>query len=199
MIKTKKVVLDFDWEVNCLIPVKLLTKGKGKLSNFALICLLNKGENVSKKSSELVEPLKTDKNQKKRHILHLEHQILLKKLRRKRIRSKRKLLENAEKYVDLPKQDNSKMLNEYSSQMKELWLPTQVDGVRRQCSRQVMGYVKHGDFSFTEAQSSGVGYVALQSIQLLILNSANKAGLVLTRNTTSRQYRYAELEVICDV
>lgn len=83
--------------------------------------------------------------------------------------------------------------------MKELWLPTQVDSVRRQCSREVMGYVTNGDFSFTEAQSTGVGYVALQSIWLLIHNSANKAGLVLTRNTTSRQYRYAELEIICDL
>lgn len=107
--------------------------------------------------------------------------------------------ENSKNYVVLPKQDNSKMLNKYSSQMKELWLPTQIDSVRRQCSREVMGYVKHGDFSFTEAQSYGVGYVALQSLQLLILNSANNAALVLTRNTTSRQYRYAELEVICDV
>lgn len=92
MIKTKKTVPDFDWDVNCLVPVKLLTKGKGKLSNFALICLLDKGENLSKKSSELVEQLKADRNQKKRCTLHLEHQTYLKKLRRNRVRSKRKLL-----------------------------------------------------------------------------------------------------------
>lgn len=77
--------------------------------------------------------------------------------------------------------------------MRELWLPSNITTVRNTCLRPLMGYVCKGDFSFTEAKSVGVGYVALPALIELIKSGLNK---VLIRNSTSRKYRLAKIMVI---
>lgn len=83
--------------------------------------------------------------------------------------------------------------SEYTKSMRELWLPSKVESVRNVASRQVMGYVAQGAFSFTVARSCGVGYIAFNALKHLLNNGLNQ---VLLRNTTSRKYRLANLVII---
>lgn len=83
--------------------------------------------------------------------------------------------------------------------MQELWLPSDIKNVRHQCSRETIGYVVKGDFCFSDAKSVGIGYVALKSILSLLGKSSTNKNLVLVRNTLSRQYRYAFIEIIPDM
>lgn len=79
--------------------------------------------------------------------------------------------------------------------MRELWLPSKVETVRNVALRQTMGYVAQGAFSFTEALSCGVGYIAYNALDHLLNNGLNQ---VLVRNTTSRKYRLANIVIIKD-
>jgi hypothetical protein len=92
MIVTKKIESDFDWNARCLVPVRLLTEGKGKITNLALICLPKSDDYIGNSSKSLVEPLKKDKNEKYRKILRTGHKVLLKRLRRAAVRRRRKIL-----------------------------------------------------------------------------------------------------------
>ena len=82
--------------------------------------------------------------------------------------------------------------SEYTKAMRELWLPS-VETVRNVPSRQVMGYVAQGAFSFTEARSCGIGYIAYNALNHLLNKGLNQ---VLVRNTTSRKYRLANIVIV---
>ncbi|XP_077289093.1 POP1 ribonuclease P/MRP subunit [Arctopsyche grandis] len=199
MITAGKFNKDFSWNLKCLIPIKVLTQAKGKITDFALICLPSDGDKPTMSSSHLVEPLKKDKNEAIRRDIRNKHRKILKSLRRKSVRRRKKILEQSKKFISVPKQNNSSLIQNYLSRMRELWLSSNLDNVRNQCSRETIGYVVKGDFSFTEAKSAGVGYVALKSLEILLKKRTSNKTLVLVRNTLSRQYRYASLDIICDV
>lgn len=78
--------------------------------------------------------------------------------------------------------------------MRKLWMPDVTDKkIQMFVSRQVIGYVTFGAFSFTEAHPCGVGYIAFGALRsLFILPEKNK---VLVRNITSLHYRMAYLDV----
>lgn len=80
--------------------------------------------------------------------------------------------------------------------MRELWLPSKVNTVRFSGARQTMGYVSNGAFSFSEARSCGIGYIAYNALCNHIENGCNK---VLIRNTTSLKYRLAKIQIIKDL
>lgn len=77
--------------------------------------------------------------------------------------------------------------------MKQLWLP-QATTIRYSCSREIIGFVRDGDFSFLLGESKAIGYIAANSIPTLL--SAKSRQKVLVRNTNSKQYRLGILEVI---
>lgn len=79
--------------------------------------------------------------------------------------------------------------------MKQLWVPDST-AIRHSCSREVMGFVKHGDFSFLLAKTKGIGYITMNSFKKLLELKTDK---VLVRNTSSRKYRLAVLDIISEV
>lgn len=85
------------------------------------------------------------------------------------------------------------MLDEYTQTMRELWLP-ETKSIRNSCTREVIGFITNGGFSFTLAHSTAVGYITIGCLSTL-LSKKNK-NFVLIRNTCSRQYRLAQMEVI---
>lgn len=80
----------------------------------------------------------------------------------------------------------------YQKKMRELWLP-QATSIRNSCSREIVGFVTKGDFSFTNGKGLSVGYITGGSLRALSINK--QKNMVLIRNTDSRQYRLASVEV----
>lgn len=80
--------------------------------------------------------------------------------------------------------------------MRELWLPSDVKSVRFSNSREILGFITQGAFSFSEAKSCGIGYVAYNALNTCIKLGHNK---VLVRNTTSRKYRLANLQILKNI
>lgn len=66
-------------------------------------------------------------------------------------------------------------------------------GIRHFCSRAVIGLVNHGGFLFVEGQGGGLGLCSLAGLQHLLQQTP---GLVLIRNPSSYQYRFAYLSVL---
>lgn len=85
------------------------------------------------------------------------------------------------------------MLNAYKQKMRHLWLP-EPTSIRYSCSREVMGFVTNGGFSFSLGHSCAIGYVTLGSLPTLFASKCKNK--VLIRNTNCRKYRLAELEII---
>ncbi|KPJ07223.1 hypothetical protein RR48_07639 [Papilio machaon] len=183
---TKKKVPNIDNADACLVPVCLHMENKGNLKQHAMICLPQSNDLQIIKT--LYEPLHEDKNEKLRKQKRKQHLQLLKQMKRKR----RKIKKSGCQVKNVKKVSNREP-SEYVKSMRELWLPSNITTVRNTCLRPVLGYVCKGDFSFTEAKSVGVGYIALNALINLIKAGLNK---VLIRNTSSRKYRIAKIVVI---
>lgn len=62
------------------------------------------------------------------------------------------------------------------------------------CSRMTLGWVVQGDFSLATGTGEGLGFVSLVGLlQTLLRQSVDQQGIVLLRNPTSLQYRFARL------
>lgn len=170
----------------CLIPVYIKLVAKGSLHKHSLICLPEASDVNNVKT--LFEPHHEDRNEKLRKLRRVEHFKFLKKCKRHNAKLKKKKV-TSEKLHKKVKSEPS----EYVKTMRELWLPSKVVTVRNTASRQVMGYVSQGAFSFTEGHSCGIGYIAYNALQLLLNNGLNQ---VLVRTTSSRKYRLANIVVI---
>ncbi|XP_015596300.1 ribonucleases P/MRP protein subunit POP1 [Cephus cinctus] len=197
---------------NCLIPVKISIEKRGCPKNFSVICLpstddLKNYENNNNWSGP-VQSIQKDPNENKRKLLRRGHLAILKRLRRQRVRRKRKL-ENRQNILQEKGSDinlveimkrvrrktikpNRGIIEKQAQVMSSLYLP-KCTKVKNSCDREVMGYVVQGDFSFTESKGIGLGYVVLPSLFSLTDKGNN---IVLVRNTTTRQYRIARLEIL---
>ncbi|CAL1675954.1 unnamed protein product [Lasius platythorax] len=169
---------DFDECKNCLVHVQLTMVGRGSPKKFAIICMpthedVEKFENLRKWVGP-VEKCHTDSNEKFRKILRKNHLALLKRLRRRRVQRK-KIFQD-----------------DHSVRMSKLYLPESTE-VRHSCDREVMGYVTIGGLSFSQAKGIGTGYVTLPSLLEII---SKKSNIVLVRNTQTRQYRLAKLDIL---
>ena len=208
-IEPLKVELD---KKNYLVPVKVTIERKGVAGDFSIICLPNEEDlenfKKNKKWSGPIETRKSDPNEKERANSRKKHLELLKRLRKQRVRRKKKL-ESAEKdeesdsvedeFFNLKKlikeklmDSNKKIVEDQARKMEELSLP-ECSRVRFSCDREIMGFVEQGGFCLSEAKGVGRGYVVLEALKGLI---SKKRDLVLIRNTQSRQYRFASLEVL---
>lgn len=85
--------------------------------------------------------------------------------------------------------DSNAIKLKYSIELRSLYFP-KPESIRNSCSRNVIGYVTNGDYSFIGAKCCAVGYITLQSL-FLVQNQ-----YVLVRDRNSRQYRSAILNVI---
>ncbi|XP_050351530.1 ribonucleases P/MRP protein subunit POP1 [Nymphalis io] len=171
----------------CLVPVYIQMLGRGNLTKYATICLpLIKDITANQ---ELMEPHHEDPNTKLRKQKRIEHKKLLKQRRRMRIKLRKKQIVINKK----TKKGKKKEPSEYVKIMRQLWLPSNTESVRNKGIREVMGYVTHGAFSFSEAKICGIGYIAYNAINKLDNQFLNK---ILVRCTTSRKYRLANIHII---
>ncbi|XP_062841503.1 ribonucleases P/MRP protein subunit POP1 [Trichomycterus rosablanca] len=68
--------------------------------------------------------------------------------------------------------------------------------VTSHCSRVTLGWVTQGDFSLATGQGEALGFVSLTGFLHMLHNQpADLRGIVLLRNPSSLQYRYARLHV----
>ncbi|XP_076634483.1 POP1 ribonuclease P/MRP subunit isoform X1 [Colletes latitarsis] len=194
---------------NCLVRVKLSVLQKGRPRRFAIICM-PKSEDVkkfrnNKNWSGPVEKLNRDSNEIIRKASRKNHVALLKRLKKQRIRHRNALTNKIDQILTQnlqisDYQNKSKELLEtsrdiirkQSQKMSQLYLPDCVK-VKHSCDRKVMGYITEGDYSFAKAKGTGLGYVTLNSLLELINKTYT---FVLVRNTQTRQYRIAKLEVL---
>ncbi|XP_008555363.1 ribonucleases P/MRP protein subunit POP1 [Microplitis demolitor] len=175
---------------SCLVTVKVTVETKGKPNNFSIICLPTEEDlkkfNDDRKWGGPIEKKKTDKFEAQRKALRIKHKLLLKRERRKRILAKKALQTPIPlAYLGARKLEQKKI-------MDELYLQ-KCTSVRNSCDREVIGYVVQGGFSFSECSCFGWGYVvALPLLDLLKI----KNNMVLVRNTQTRQYRCARLDIV---
>ena len=100
-----------------------------------------------------------------------------------------------------PKKKSSEY--EKSNEHKEAEVTTKCDfmmdenlNITNNCSREVFGFVNSGGFSFSSAHGGGIGFVKMAEFIDYITKTPKKQCLVLIRNTTSFQYRFATVSVI---
>lgn len=200
-------IANLDDYKNCLIRVQISMVRKGSPKRFAIICMptfedLKKFKD-NKKWLGPVEKCHNDVNERIRKALRKNHLILLKRLRRQRVRRNQALKNNALKLLRestgklnedkcMTVLSHYKIRSDQSAKMSELYLPKCTE-VRYSCDREVMGYITLGNFSFSQAKGIGIGYITLASLLRMI---DIKSNIVLVRNTQTRQYRLAELNIL---
>lgn len=82
-----------------------------------------------------------------------------------------------------------------STLVQGLWTEL-LPNVSSHCSRMTLGWVVHGDFSLATGTGEALGFVSLVGLlQTLLRQSADQRGIVLLRNPTSLQYRFARLHI----
>lgn len=191
-----------DIDKNALIPISLSMNGRGNVKKFSIICLPKK-QDIRKNNDNrkqfiqnpvLMEPGSIDANEKERKRLRLNHLMMLKRLRSRRVRVKRKKQEYSERKVIIAPSQTAHLIKTQYNRMCELWLPTQPKTIRQQCSREVFGYLTQSQFMFHEAKVGGIGYVTVNGIQKLTrINSNQKSNQVLVRDPDSLNYRLAKI------
>lgn len=62
------------------------------------------------------------------------------------------------------------------------------------CTRDVIGFVTSAQYSLSRGYGVGIGYCALPGLARLLLTG--REGMVLVRNTSSQQYRFAYISVL---
>lgn len=189
-IEEKYDELLVDEKKSHLVLVKITIEGRGKPNNFSLICKPSVDDLdkmlVNKKWSGPVQKLNTDEFEKKRKLIRQKHRIFLKRAMRQRSRAKKLKKPIVSKYNS----EEEKM--KFRKIMEELYLP-ECKVVKKSCDRDVMGYIVQGDFSFSESRGVGWGYVVAKSLGELI---DCKSDIVLIRNSQSRQYRRAKIDIV---
>lgn len=181
-----------------LVQVELEMCGRGTVGEFSMICKLEKKDMKLARDKTGRGPLESqheDVNEEARKSLRENHLMKLKRLRKKRVKARRELEEQGiftvkEKPFKSPTEE---IVKEQAEVMKELWLPREVKKVKTSCSRNIIGFVVFGDYSFARSKSVGYGFVALAPL-LSVLEK--QQGQVLVRNVTSLQYNFARLKVL---
>lgn len=82
-----------------------------------------------------------------------------------------------------------------STSVQGLWTEL-LPNMSAHCSRMTLGWVVQGDFSLATGTGEGLGFVSLVGLlQTLLRQSVDQRGIVLLRNPTSLQYRFARLQI----
>lgn len=244
---------------NCLVTVSLILKGKGIVEPCAMVCLpteddLNKY--ISSRNSKPgtldegpIEIMHEDSKAQLRKELKLEHKKMQGTIRRHRkraaVRAQYSEKENTtvnesvqenrmEGVEETPKSTDTHLEEKYAAYndlMRATWLMDENTKLQC-CSRLIMGYVAHGNFSYSRGRGAGYGWVTLaplldavkvsrevsENYKVTSINNAEKESstgvsesstgvsekkslvkdeiLVLIRNPTTLQYRWARLSIM---
>lgn len=188
-----------------LIPVSVSLEG-GTPGDLAILCLPSKRDIKNTlslkyrgdKGPVFIEPLIKDSEEKERKLLRSNHKKLLKRLRNRRVRAKRKLQATSKCFIKIQKSTAEKIIEEQYAKICELWLPKTPLTIRRQCSKDVFGYLSTSRFTFSEGKVRGIGYVTKDGLACLLNVFQKFKGLkpfVLTRSSNSRCYHSAGINI----
>lgn len=178
--------------------------GRGTAEKFSIICLPKKFDIKREQRMKnnlvnepiLTEPTKNDDQELARKTLRRNHLKLLKRLRRRRVRTKRRQQETAQRKILIVKSTTADLIAKQRHSMNEMWLPSLPKAIRQQCSRQVIGYLTQAHFSFVKAKVAGVGYITMNGLRnLLKISPKSGSPKVLIRDTSSANYRKATLKI----
>ena len=202
-----------DSEMNCYVPVRVELTAKGNCSSNASICIPSKAD-LETPDPPPEEPAHPDTKEEERKKLHAKHQKE-KSWGRKcwkarkdalagyradcvlnRLKPDGEKVKEMQKGLDESKAKREKENEEFNFKMKEMWLPDQ-KGVKDACSRQMMGFLSDGGYSYRIGKSVGVGFVPLVALADYVEVVRQKGQpLVLVREAELSQYRFAKMSVI---
>ncbi|XP_055387121.1 ribonucleases P/MRP protein subunit POP1 [Condylostylus longicornis] len=178
-------------EPGCLIQIYIQMKTKGKLDDLSIICIPHKEDLKCAKYKNVAytEPLKNclikkSKNEeKKQRLVKIDtSKVIFKNKQNKKLyNTKMKNLANSIK-------------NSCAKEASELWIIESPKCVRKQCSREVIGYVKYSNFSYIHSKIIGIGYVVAEGLKELV-NTSKEPYKILVRGKTSRNYYVANFEI----
>lgn len=204
-----ETLFDTDDHKSCMVPVCVVLKDKGVPSDFSIICIPNDDDLKRFSSCQSfpgpTEPLHEDDKKQERKKLQRDHKKKLKFLRKQRRADKRKLEDSNSTAVACQEtvsetvkgEENTVtkfLVEEHAMKMRELWMPN-AKTVRKSCSREVIGFIYKGGFSFSEGLGMGLGYIPLTALLTFIKSSYLLKPWILIRNKNSQQYRYAMLRI----
>ncbi|XP_049958861.1 ribonucleases P/MRP protein subunit POP1 [Schistocerca serialis cubense] len=205
-------LFDSDDDKKCLVPVCVVLKDKGVPTDFSIICVPTDEDLKRLSSCESfpgpIEPLHEDEKKQERKKLQHDHKKKLKYLRKQRHAEKRKLIDSnsadvdhCENVSDTMKDEKTtatkSIVEEHATKMRELWMPN-AKTVRKSCSREIIGFIYKGGFSFSDGIGMGLGYIPLPALLSFIKSPYLLKPWILVRNKNSQQYRYAMLHIHCE-
>ncbi|KAM5156940.1 ribonucleases P/MRP protein subunit POP1 [Mantella aurantiaca] len=162
------------------VRLSMMTKGTPELH--ALICI---------PSQEDLIQLRKDKSfagpQELKHSDPFKNKIMKQKKERRRKKAKAKRDGSEKKEIDADLLGNEQLT-------LGLW-PSPIPEVTTHCSRLLLGYVTQGDFSMAAGCGVALGFVCLTGLLHLLERGDDKIGVVLIRNPSSLQYRFAKLTI----
>ena len=161
-----------------LLPVTARLK-HGTPNEFSMICLPRVTDKVG---SQITEPIHSDVNAKERKLFRREHNMLLKRLAKKRKEVRAKGEKEEDEY------SSSIAVQAYKEKMRSLWLPP-LGNMKSSYARPIIGFITQGDFSLSEGKGMGRGYIALGALTDMISPS------VLVRNAGTNVYMWADLVI----
>lgn len=85
--------------------------------------------------------------------------------------------------------------DQFGAKTEDFWIGD-FNSVRHSCRREVIGYLTAANMAYTVGAFVGFGFITLRGLQKLqeVANKPNN--LVLTRETSSLQYRFSSLTIL---
>lgn len=97
--------------------------------------------------------------------------------------------------------DHLKNLREHKTQerparlLQGVW-PRPLPSVVSHCSRPTLGWVQQGDFSLATGRGEALAFISVSGLlHMLLQQPQEQRGVVLLRNPSSLQYRYAQISI----
>ncbi|XP_039300270.1 ribonucleases P/MRP protein subunit POP1-like [Nilaparvata lugens] len=188
-------------ESSFLVAINVRMCKRGTLCGNSPLCLPSKDDVEKLKGNSTfmgpVEPSHTDIYEEERRSTRDAHQKELIRLRKRRKSAKDK---NSVEVLKVLKERTELKVKEEKALMQRLWLPSEIGNLRNSCSREVIGFLEDGAFSYKEACSTGQGYIALTALLKFFSHwktiSSSKSPVILVRSPSSYQYSFAEVSIM---
>ena len=205
--------VNMDYLNKGLLRVRVRLSGKGRLGENSVICLPRKSD-LLEDDEGLCEPKQNDECAVQRNMERKLHKEKKKRQKRqwKKVKDK-KVLMIAQGIAEEKEVDKSRMElieqnlaalkslreeenNAYEEKAEKLW-EGRCNTVRNSSSRQVMGWIVTGGYSYRVGGEVGEGLVTVRGWQeLLKLFEKGEERMVLTREISTLQYRKALIDLV---
>ncbi|GFR72813.1 ribonucleases P/MRP protein subunit POP1-like [Elysia marginata] len=178
-----------------LIPVRLCILQRGVPATYGHICLPSQEDlkvlDGDKTFGGPFEPKHKDPGQAARKEERKER-LRLRKRKKRGKGKKEKVVESSEDTKEVQLDLEVKLeVSEENQGGKE------VDSLLKSTSRDIIGFVKSGDFDLATGQGLGFGFCSVAALLALIENQKHRRFcLALVRNPTSLQYRFATISLL---